>query len=247
MHDFTMPPWAIDRVLQRRGTLHAHDDMDPCRTALIVVDLQNGFMVPAHTPMPVQMAIETVPNVNRLAAALRETGGKVFWIQNTTNEASLTAWSHWFAMSRPELVQERIACFQAGAPGHALYPALEVRPEDEIVLKDRFSAFVQGASDLPQRLTDGGFAYVLIVGTVTNVCCESSARRHDAELQDRYGQRWQRGPFGRRAHGDAGRLLRRLWRRDGHRYGHRVPAQERRACGRGSRMMPQPVKGPTGS
>jgi len=176
MHDFTMPPWAIDRVMQRRGTLHVHDDMDPCRTALIVVDLQNGFMVPAHPPMPVQMAIETVPNVNRLAAALRETGGKVFWIQNTTNEASLTAWSNWFAMSRPELVQERIACFQAGAPGHALYPALEVRPEDEIVLKDRFSAFVQGASDLPQRLTDGGFAYVLIVGTVTNVCCESSAR-----------------------------------------------------------------------
>jgi ureidoacrylate peracid hydrolase len=176
MHDFTMPPWAIDRVMQRRGKLHVHDDMDPCRTALIVVDLQNGFMVPAHTPMPVQMAIETVPNVNRLAAALRETGGKVFWIQNTTNEASLTEWSNWFAMSRPALVQERIACFQAGAPGHALYPALEVRPEDEIVLKYRFSAFVQGASDLPQRLTDGGFAYVLIVGTVTNVCCESSAR-----------------------------------------------------------------------
>ena len=176
MHDFTMPPWAVDRVMQRRGKLHVHDDMDPRRTALIVVDLQNGFMVPAHTPMPVQMAIETVPNVNRLAAALRETGGKVFWIQNTTNEASLTAWSNWFAMSRPELVQERIACFQAGAPGHALYPALEVRPEDEIVLKYRFSAFVQGSSDLPQRLTDGGFAYVLIVGTVTNVCCESSAR-----------------------------------------------------------------------
>jgi ureidoacrylate peracid hydrolase len=73
-------------------------------------------------------------------------------------------------------VQERIACFRAGAPGHALYPALEVRPEDEIVLKYRFSAFVQGSSDLPQRLTAGGFASVLIVGTVTNVCCESSAR-----------------------------------------------------------------------
>ena len=102
--------------------------------ALIVVDLQNGFLVPAYTPMPVQTAIATVPNVNRLAATLRETGGTVFWIQNTTNEASLTAWSHQFAMSRPKLVQERIACFQAGAPGHAFYPALEVRPEDEIVL-----------------------------------------------------------------------------------------------------------------
>jgi ureidoacrylate peracid hydrolase len=176
MHDFTMPQWAIDRVLQRRGTLHVHDDMDPCRTALIVIDLQNGFMMPEYTSMPVQTAIGTVPNVNRLAAALRETGGKVFWIQNTTNEANLQEWSHWFAMSRPELLQERIACFQAGAPGHALYPGLEVRPEDEIVYKYRFSAFIQGSSDLPQRLKDGGFEYVLIVGTVTNVCCESSAR-----------------------------------------------------------------------
>ena len=74
MHDFTMPQWAIDRVMQRRGKLHVHDDMDPRRTALIVVDLQNGFMVPAYTPMPVQTAIGTVPNVNRLAATLRETG-----------------------------------------------------------------------------------------------------------------------------------------------------------------------------
>jgi ureidoacrylate peracid hydrolase len=176
MHDFTMPQWAIDRVLQRRSKLHVHDDMDPRRTALIVVDLQNGFLVPAYTPMPVKTAIGTVPNVNRLAAALRETGGKVFWIQNTTNDTSLEEWSNWFAMSRPELVQERIDCFRAGAPGHALYPDLDVRPEDEIVYKYRFSAFIQGSSDLPQRLTDGGFAYVLIVGTVTNVCCESSAR-----------------------------------------------------------------------
>ena len=176
MHDFTMPQWAIDRVMQRRGKLHVHDDMDPRRTALIVVDLQNGFMVPEHTSMPVKTAIGTVPNVNQLAATLRETGGKVFWIQNTTNEASRTEWSNWFAMSRPELVQERLACFQAGAPGHALYPGLEVRPEDDIVYKYRFSAFIQGASELPQRLQDGGFEYVLIVGTVTNVCCESSAR-----------------------------------------------------------------------
>jgi len=94
--------------MQRRGKLHVHDDIDPRRMALIVVDLQNGFMVPEHTPMPVKTAIGTVPNVNRLAATLRETGGKVFWIQNTTNETSLKEWSNWFAMSRPELVQERI-------------------------------------------------------------------------------------------------------------------------------------------
>jgi len=176
IHEFAMPQWAIDRVMRRRGKLHVHDDMDPRKTALVVVDLQNGFMVPEHTPMPVATAIDTVPYVNKLAAALRETGGKVFWIKNTTNEASLKEWSNWFAMSRPELLQERVDAFEAGAPAHKIYPGLEVRPQDEIVFKYRFSAFVQGSSDLPKRLKDQGFEYVLIVGTVTNVCCESSAR-----------------------------------------------------------------------
>jgi ureidoacrylate peracid hydrolase len=176
MHQFTMPQWAVDRVLKRRGKLHVHDDMDPKKTALIVVDLQNGFMVPEHTPMPVKTAIGTVPNVNKLAAALRATGGKVFWIKNTTSPASVREWSNWYAMSRPELVQERIDSFIPGAPGHKIYADLEVRPEDEIVFKYRFSAFVQGSSDLPKRLKDGGYENVLIVGTVTNVCCESSAR-----------------------------------------------------------------------
>src|SRR4030095_13920875 len=142
MHDFTMPQWAIDRVMQLRGKLHIFDDIDPRRTALVVVDLQNGFMVPEYTPMPVKTSIGTVPNVNRLAAALRETGGRVFWIKNTTNDTSLKAWSNWFAMSRPELLQERIDCFRAGAPGHALYPDLEVMPEDEIVFKYRFSRII---------------------------------------------------------------------------------------------------------
>ena len=51
-----------------------------------------------------------------------------------------------------------------------------MKPEDEIVQKHRFSAFIQGASDLPQRLTAQSIDTVLITGTVTNVCCESSAR-----------------------------------------------------------------------
>ncbi|HEX9835681.1 MAG TPA: isochorismatase family protein, partial [Alphaproteobacteria bacterium] len=88
MHEFTMPQWAIDRAMQRRGRLHVFDDLDPKKSALVVVDLQNGFMVPEHTPTPVKTAIGTVPAVNRLAAALRETGGKVFWIKNTTDENS---------------------------------------------------------------------------------------------------------------------------------------------------------------
>ena len=57
-----------------------------------------------------------------------------------------------------------------------LHPDLIVKPQDETVLKQRFSAFIQGSSGLPEKLRAEGFDTVLITGTVTNVCCESSAR-----------------------------------------------------------------------
>ena len=53
---------------------------------------------------------------------------------------------------------------------------LDVRQEDEIVRKYRYSAFLPGTTDLPERLRARGFDSMLITGTVTNVCCESSAR-----------------------------------------------------------------------
>ena len=83
MHKVDIPKWAVDRVIERRGSAHPYADLDPARTALIVVDLQNGFMVDgvAHALCP--MAVEIVPNVNRLAAAVRRTGGRVVWIKNT--------------------------------------------------------------------------------------------------------------------------------------------------------------------
>ena len=43
-------------------------------------------------------------------------------------------------------------------------------------LFDRFSAFFPGASALPAILRARGIDTVLIAGTLTNICCESSAR-----------------------------------------------------------------------
>nr|WP_261938836.1 isochorismatase family cysteine hydrolase [Pandoraea sp. NE5] len=63
-----------------------------------------------------------------------------------------------------------------GHPGHALYPPLDVRDADEMVDKTRFSAFIQGSSDLHQRLAARGIDTVIVTGTVTNVGCESTAR-----------------------------------------------------------------------
>jgi len=176
MNWFDIPENVATRVLARRGTLHPFADLDPARTALIVIDLQNGFMDErvGHAVCP--MARDIVPNVNRLARAVRATGGGVFWIKNTHDESCLTSWSVMHEMSTPEGRRRRAGAMSEGTEGHALWPALEVLPEDEIAMKYRFSAFLPGASDLPERLLARGFDTVLITGTVTNICCESSAR-----------------------------------------------------------------------
>lgn len=176
MHKTVIPQHIVDRVTERRGSAHPFSDLDPARTALVVIDLQNGFMVPGIAHALCETAVEIVPNVNRLAHAVRTNGGKVFWIQNTHDDTCLTDWSVLHDYTVPEKQQHRVRSMSAGTEGHALYPTLDVRPDDETVRKTRFSAFIQGSSDLPARLRAAGCDTVLIVGTVTNVCCDSSAR-----------------------------------------------------------------------
>ena len=69
-----------------------------------------------------------------------------------------------------------------GSEGHALWPEMETDPADLFVAKNRYSAFLPSASELTKALRGRNIDSVIIVGTLTNVCCESSAR--DAAMQD---------------------------------------------------------------
>lgn len=158
------------------GAADPFADLDPTRTALVVVDLQNGFMDDAVGHAVCPMARDIVPNVNRLAAAVRASGGQVFWIKNTVDAATLESWSVMEQMATPARRAKRWAAMSEGTKGHELWPLLDVKPADTIVRKYRFSAFLPGASELPDILRARGLDTVLITGTVTNVCCESSAR-----------------------------------------------------------------------
>lgn len=172
----TIPDAIVERVVARRGSEHCYADLDPARTALVVIDLQYAFMDEAVGHAVCPAALQIVPAVNRLAAAVRETGGGVFWVQMTHDARCLEDWSVAHEMASPAMREKRIAALSEGTPGHRLWPDLDVRPQDEIVNKYRYSAFMPGTSDLPERLRARGFDTVLITGTVTNVCCESSAR-----------------------------------------------------------------------
>ena len=176
MHRGSIPQSVIDRVVAKRGRAYAFEGMEPAKTALVVVDMQNAFMLPgvAHALCP--MAEKIVPNINRLAAAVRATGGTVVWIKTTFTPDALQSWSTYFEIASPEQGKKRIAALTADSKGHALWSSLDVKPSDLVVEKNRFSAFIQGSSRLAEILRERGIDTVLITGTVTNVCCESTAR-----------------------------------------------------------------------
>ena len=57
-----------------------------------------------------------------------------------------------------------------------LWPGFVVHDVDLVVEKTAASAFFPNRCELPAALADRQVDTVLIAGTVTNVCCESSAR-----------------------------------------------------------------------
>jgi nicotinamidase-related amidase len=175
MHSFSIPADLSERVFNRAGRAHPFDTLDASKTALVVIDMQNYFVHPDYQGA-VPMAQEIVPDINRLAAATRTAGGHVVWIKNATNDTR-ESWSvfHEWLMT-PERRDRRYATMDTAHEGHALWPKLDARPEDAQLVKKRFSAFIQGSSDIVPYLRGRGIDTVLIGGTATNVCCESSAR-----------------------------------------------------------------------
>ncbi|QWF84817.1 isochorismatase family cysteine hydrolase [Amycolatopsis sp. CA-230715] len=153
--------WRIEereyqRQQERRGRRYAYEHLVPARTALVVLDMVPLFV--ADSPY----ALGIVGNIARLAAGLRAAGGTVAWIL----PAGLPA--------REEFFGPRVAAeFGRNAK---LWPAFESRDEDIVAEKTAASAFFPGRCPLPGLLEERGIDTVLITGTVTNVCCESSAR-----------------------------------------------------------------------
>ena len=176
MHQFAMPPHIVERVVRKRGRVHAFEAIDPARTALVVIDLQNAFMLDgvAHTLCETAPAI--VPDVNRLAAALREAGGTVAWVRTAALPEAHNDWPSVYGLLSPEARERRLAALAEGSIGYDFWSALAIAPHDLVVTKLRYSAFIQGSSDLEARLRARGVDTVLVTGCVTNVCCESTAR-----------------------------------------------------------------------
>ena len=174
-HAFEMPQKYIDKMVARMGREHSQETFETEKTALVVVDMQNYFMDESQQAgCPVGQTI--VGNVNKIADTVRRTGGIVIWIQNMASRIPARAGQRHYERYLPEKADLRVDSMQPGAWPFELWPDLDVKDDDFRVVKRRYSAFIQGSSDIELILKDNGIENILVCGVATNVCCESTAR-----------------------------------------------------------------------
>ena len=181
MHQVTIRPHIIDRVIARRGQLHWFATLDPTRTALLVIDMQGTFCEPG-APAEVPPARAIVRPINALTRALRAVGVPVFWVLHAnTHRGDRSDWELFFNHVVSDQVRART--MESLMPGRqAVWHELETAPDDVTLTKNRYSALIAGSSTLEPMLRNYGIDTLLIAGTKTNICCESTAR--DAMMLD---------------------------------------------------------------
>jgi ureidoacrylate peracid hydrolase len=142
-------------------------DIDPARTALLVVDMQNCFV--ADSPIAAPLGAEVAGRLNRLADACRRAGITVIWTRHVVRPDG----------SNTGLLGEVIPPVAAGiinddAPTAALHSLMDVRPDDVVVGKPRFGSF--HGTDLEVILRSRGIDTIVLGGINTNVCVDTTAR-----------------------------------------------------------------------
>ena len=173
-HPSGIPEKIVNKVVARRGRLHAFESLDPRRTALVVIDLDEATVGDDAAWMAV------LGNVQRLADGVRNADGTVAWVLSRMDVMP----KHFAAILGPALAAKFVRDGQTDGPGTRLAAGLERHSRDLLATKSGASAFFPGKCDLVAQLQPRDIDTILIAGAVTNICCESSAR-DAAELEFR--------------------------------------------------------------
>ena len=139
--------------------VHGEVRLDPSRTALVVVDMQNDFVKEGGSLL-VPDAEGTVPAIKSLLDGARRSGMKVVFSQDTHTEHD-PEWGIW-----PEHARE-------GTWGWEIVDELAPREGELVVRKVRYDAFY--GTHLDHFLRLWGTETLLLCGTVANICVHYTA------------------------------------------------------------------------
>jgi len=171
MHKIDLPDWAV----ARGRNMNDFPTIDPARTALIAIDMQNAFME-LDEVFGNQNTLDIIAPVNLAVRTLRDAGAKIVWTRQTVSHEVGLAMPAWqYDMSIPT-VRRAVETMIAGTKSHAIHGRMDVRDSDIIVDKYRYSAFMCPAGGLKSVLDTLDVDTLVIAGTLTNCCCESTAR-----------------------------------------------------------------------
>jgi ureidoacrylate peracid hydrolase len=161
-------------------------DLDPTRTAVIVVDMQNAFAskggmfdLAGHD---ISGAAGAVRATKTVAAAARAAGVPVIYLQmgfaadlSDAGDPDSPAYHKELALilmrQRPEL---RGRLLVRGTWDWQIVDALAPEPGDVVIPKTRYDGFTR--TDLDARLKALGVRNLLFSGIAANICVESTAR-----------------------------------------------------------------------
>ncbi len=156
-----------DEWLDGLKPYNTHDfKPDPQKSALLVIDCQNFFI---SDPEPDGAAI--LPRINNLIGKFRDVNRPIIFTRHMhkADLSDLGVLDLWW----DEHVIEN-------TPESEIHPALDVRPIDTILRKNRYNAF--HGTGLDEILRNHFVKDVVITGVMTNICCETTAR--DAFVRD---------------------------------------------------------------
>ena len=173
MHNSKIPDYIKDRVVKRRGKLNIHEKIDTKSTALLVIDMQNCFIIPNLSLVEVPGVEAIATNINKIAKTLRNNGGEVIWTKHRYT-ADWTTWYENFCneKNRNQIIEDT----KEGAFPGELWDGMDVQEDDKIITKNRSSALAPDFFLLKDYLSHKKIDTLIITGTLSNVCCESTTR-----------------------------------------------------------------------
>jgi nicotinamidase-related amidase len=139
--------------------LHAEVRVDPARTALVVVDMQNDFVGEGGS-LRVPDAEATIPAIQGLLELARASGMRVVFTQDTHRDGD-PEWRIW-----PKHARE-------GSWGWRIVDALAPAADETVIPKVRYDGFYGTPLDHLLRLW--GVQTLVICGTVANICVHYTA------------------------------------------------------------------------
>jgi nicotinamidase-related amidase len=146
---------------------HAAFEIQRAEAVLLVIDLQEDFVRP-DSPMWQPEALRQLPRVGRLVEACRALAVPVVFTAATYLPQPLNDTP---AYCRP-VAEGRL---RAGTPGTEIAAELEVRRREQVIrTKHTYDAFF--GTELDALLRAWGIRTVIVCGTMTNYCCEATAR-----------------------------------------------------------------------